>query len=121
VTQPPQPPPEQPWGPQGGQFPQPAWQPPPKQPKMPLLVGMLIGAVAPWLLGVVPLILTNGNSLAGYGLLTWAMVPLVGFALIFADQTRRWGLGILLGFFGMLVIGAGACVIVLVGLTQTGA
>jgi hypothetical protein len=34
--------------------------------------------------------------------------------LLFSDGTRRWGLGILIGFFGMLIIGAGACVAILV-------
>ena len=95
--------------------------PPPAKPKAPLLLGILIGAVAPFL-GVVPLLaLSNVESprvvadLAGLAPFVWTMAVLAtGAGLLFSDRTRRWGVGILLGFFGMLVIGAGLCVAALV-------
>jgi hypothetical protein len=113
-------PPGQPpgWQPQGQP---PGWQPPPaKKPKAPLLLGMLIGAFAPWVLGVAPLVVTNGSNVAGYALWFWPLIPLAGIVLLFPEQTRRWGLGILIGFFGMLIIGAGACIALVVGLGATG-
>ena len=97
------------------------WQPPPPQPKWPLFVGMLIGAVAPFL-GVLPPILLSSidtprlvSDVVGLTPLGWAfLVLLTGAGLLFSDRTRRWGVGILIGFFGMLIIGAGACVALLV-------
>ena len=101
---------------------QPPYQPPPpaKPPKAPLFAGILIGAVAPWFFSLVPLILTNGNTAAGYGLYAWVLVPLAGIVLLVVPRTRRWGLGVLIGFFGMLIIGAGACLTIVVGLNAGG-
>jgi hypothetical protein len=94
--------------------------PPPPSSKVPLLVGALIGAVAPWSFSLVPLILTGGSSVAGYGLYAWLLVPVVGIGLLLAPATRRWGAGVLIGYFGMLVVGAGACLVLVVGLNATG-
>jgi hypothetical protein len=93
---------------------------PSRPPRLPLLAGALIGAVAPWSLSLVPLVLTGGSSVAGYGLYAWVLVPLVGIGLLVAPATRRWGAGVLIGFFGMLVVGAGACIVLVVGLNATG-
>jgi len=101
--------------------PRPAIPPPtPPGPKLPLLVGAFAGAVAPWFFSIVPLVLTNGNSVAGYGLLSWLVVPVVGAALLVAPATRRWGAGVLLGFFAMLVVGAGACIALAVAINAGG-
>ncbi len=98
------------------------WQPPPPKPKYQLWLGILIGALAPFL-GVVPPIalssVADGQSTAsdivGLTPFVWAMLVLfTGAGLLFSDATRRWGVGILIGFFGMLIIGAGACVALLV-------
>jgi hypothetical protein len=101
--------------------PQPGWQPPPpKKPKAPLLLGILIGAVAPFLGLIFPVALGNSSSstaqgIAGLAPFVWVFLVLAtGAGLLFSDRTRRWGLGILIGLFGMLIIGAGACVAVLV-------
>jgi hypothetical protein len=93
------------------------WQPPPPKPKYPLFLGILIGAVAPFLGLIPPVVLSNLDAgsvasdavfLAPFG---WAFVIMAtGAGLLFSDRTRRWGVGILIGFFGMLIIGAGACV-----------
>jgi hypothetical protein len=45
------------------------------------------------------------------------VLPLAGLALLVDARTRWWGVGVLIGFFGMLIIGAGACVLLLVGLS----
>jgi hypothetical protein len=87
---------------------------------VPLLAGAFAGAVAPWFFSLVPFILTGGNSVAGYGLYAWLLVPVVGIGLLIAPRTRRWGAGVLMGFFGMLVIGAGACLVIVVGLNANG-
>lgn len=109
-------PPYQPPAGQGG-WPTP---PPQKPPKAPLFAGIAIGALAPWFFSLVPLILTNGDSVAGYGLYAWVLVPLAGIVLLVVPRTRRWGLGMLIGFFGMLIIGAGACLTIVAGLNLNG-
>lgn len=118
MSQPPYPPdPQQP----GSQGWQPGWQPPAKKPRAPLLLGILIGAVVPFFgVGIGFAIGSIGSSpavsnLAGLVPFVWALLVLAtGLGLLFSDRTRRWGLGILIGFFGMLIIGAGACVATLV-------
>ena len=106
-------PPEQP-----GQ--QPGQQPAQPSRRLPLLVGAFAGAVAPWFFSLVPLVLTNGSGVAGYFLYAWLLVPVIGIGLLIAPTTRRWGAGVLIGFFGMLVVGAGACVAIVVGLNANG-
>lgn len=109
-------PPGQPQGPPPGQPQwQPQWQPPPPKPKLPLFLGMLIGAVVPWFGVALPAALPDGSDVESLAPFAWFLLILVvGFGLLFSEQTRRWGAGILIGFFGMLIIGAGACVAVLV-------
>jgi hypothetical protein len=110
VTQPPYEP-----GPPAG------WQPPARKPKAPLVLGILIGAVVPFF-GILAAIVigsvgssTTLSGIAGLLPFVWALLVLaVGAGLLFSDRTRRWGLGILIGFFGMLIIGAGVCVTTLV-------
>ncbi len=115
-------------GPRGGHVTQPPHQPgwpvppppPPRKPKAPLLLGALIGAVTPFAGLVLPVVLGNGPDLLALAPLVWfLLVPAAGAGLLFSDQTRRWGLGILLGFFGMLVVTAGACVAIVLTLTAT--
>jgi hypothetical protein len=114
VTQPPMQPPPGPPPPGYSPWGQPP-QPPPKKPKTPLLVGILIGAVTPFFGLAFPAALPDGSGAEALAPFVWALgVMLTGIGLLFADSTRRWGLGILIGFFGMLIIGAGACVAVLI-------
>lgn len=97
------------------------WQPPPKKPKAPLLLGILIGAVAPFAGLLVPVVFSGvqrpspAADIAAFAPFGWVLLVLAtGTGLLFPDDTRRWGVGILLGFFGMLIIGAGVCVAALV-------
>ena len=55
-----------------------------------------------------------GNAEFAYAVTDGALILATGAGLLFSDRTRRWGVGILIGLFGMLIIGAGACVAVLV-------
>jgi hypothetical protein len=93
--------------------------PPPKKPKAPLFLGMLIGAVAPFFGLLVPALFSGEPGAAAdavaFAPFVWVMVILAtGAGLLFSDRTRRWGVGILIGLFGMLIIGAGVCVAALV-------
>ena len=93
------------------------WQQPepPKKPKAPLFLGILIGALAPFAGLVFPVFLADGSGVEALAPVVWVfLVLLTGAGLLFPADTRRWGVGILIGFFGMLIIGAGACVAVLV-------
>ena len=117
--QPPYDPSQQPWG---QPPPQPGWEPPPpKKPKAPLFFGILIGALAPFLGIIPPALFSNVQSpsmasdIVGLAPFAWVFLILAtGAGLLFSDRTRRWGVGILIGLFGMLIIGAGACVAVIV-------
>lgn len=113
MSQPPQPP-----------APPPPWQPTPppqpaRQPKAPLLLGILIGAVAPWFGVLAAVLFSDRVDAAGLAPVPWfLLVFLVGCGLLFPASTRRWGLGILIGMFAMLIIGAGACVVIFVALVS---
>ncbi len=96
------------------------WQPQQPKPKLPLLLGALFGAASPFSGFALSTLLSSTRSETASGAAPLASVAVVlatlatGVGLLFSDETRRWGAGILLGFFGMLIIGAGACVAVLV-------
>ena len=80
-----------------------------------LWVGIAIGASVP-LLAFLPLI-RDFNSLnravAGN---VWAAVAFVAVLLLSPERTRRYGVGILIGFCALLICGAGTCVVVVLGL-----
>ena len=82
---------------------------------MPLYLGILIGAVVPFFGLLFPLVLPERIAVLELAPVAWVfLVLLAGAALLFTDETRRWGVGILIGLFGMLIVGAGACVTLLV-------
>ena len=70
-------------------------------------LGVAVGVVVP-LLTFLVVFLTDG---AGWwvGQLVWSAVAFLGVALLFWPRTRSFGLGILLGFAVLLLVGAGAC------------
>ena len=89
-------------------YPQPG--PPPKRSKVGLWIGILIGALMPFV-GFGALWLVPGGDFAGIaGLVLWGGTIVAGIVLLFFEQARWWGVGILIGFFGALIIGAGACI-----------
>jgi ABC-type transport system involved in multi-copper enzyme maturation permease subunit len=47
------------------------------------------------------------------GSAVWSVVAFAGVALLFFERTRRVGVGMLLGFGCLLLIGAGACTVIL--------
>ena len=96
--------------------PEPRPQPPRKSRTGPILLGAVI-SVAVSILGPVAGI-TLGDTFGLFGLTLLAPLAclVVGIVLLFPDSTRPWGIGLLIGFFGMLIIGAGACVLLLMSL-----
>lgn len=52
-------------------------------------------------------------GILGVGVLMPLVVLVVGVVLVIPDRTRQWGLGLLIGFAVSLVLGAGACVVLL--------
>jgi hypothetical protein len=107
-------PPGEPGWPVPDQPPAQQWQPPARKPKLPLFMGILIGAVVPFFGVALPFVLPDGSAIGALAPIVWVfLVLLSGAALLFSDETRRWGVGILIGLFGMLIIGAGACVALL--------
>jgi len=57
------------------------------------------------------------GAFLGVGLLGAIVVPVTGIALCFPASTRGWGLGLLIGFGVALVVGAGACVMLLAAIS----
>jgi hypothetical protein len=108
------------WPPHGWSPGPPQWQPPAPKPKAPLVLGILIGAATPIAGLLIPVLFSSLTDSGVSGVISTApfalgmLVVVTGAGLLFSDQTRRWGAGILIGFFGMLIIGAGACVVLLV-------
>ena len=60
-------------------------------------------------------------GLLGFGLLAPLLVLVAGVILVVPDRTRRWGSGLLLGFMVSLVLGAGACVVLIASYNSMGA
>jgi drug/metabolite transporter (DMT)-like permease len=77
-----------------------------------LAVGLAGCLLVPFLAFVVP----DPTGASTVALLTPLAVLVVGLVLVFIERTRRWGAGLLLGFAVSLVIGAGACVVLLASL-----
>lgn len=95
-------------------FPRPA-EPPasPRRSRRPLLVGVILGVVPP-LLGFLATAF-SGPGYYGIGSSLWAGTAFVGVLLMVFERTRSYGLGMLLGFCGLVLVGAGVCTTVLVG------
>ncbi|HET6626166.1 MAG TPA: hypothetical protein VFG63_07235 [Nocardioidaceae bacterium] len=84
-----------------------------------IIFGALISVVATVLGPLAALFLGDSIGFLGAGLLTPVLCLLVGIALLFSERTRPWGLGLLIGFFVMLIVGAGACVLVLMSFSSS--
>ena len=60
-------------------------------------------------------------GLLGFGLVAPLLVLVTGVVLVIPDRTRRWGSGLLMGFMVSLVLGAGACVVLIASYSSMGA
>lgn len=91
--------------------------PPPQEPgkALPLALGAVAGAMGLPVLVFLGVLVGETLNVFGFVWLAPLVVPLAGVGLLVADRTRWWGAGVLIGFFGMLIIGAGACVLLFVG------
>jgi len=77
-----------------------------------LLLGVAIGFVIPML----AFLLLSETAAPDYwwlGSSVWSVVAFVGVALLFFERTRRVGVGMLLGFGCLLLVGAGACTVLM--------
>jgi hypothetical protein len=86
-----------------------------------LWLGILVGVVACIGLPFLSLVGVDRLGLFGVGLLAPLIVLVVGVILVIPDRTRRWGTGLLLGFAVALVLGAGACVVLIASYNSMGA
>ena len=89
--------------------------PPPAQVRGGLLIGVAVGALAPLAAFLVVARAGLDSRYAWVGQLVWAAVAFMGVLMLAFDRTRRMGLGVLLGFCGLVVVGAGMCTAVVVG------
>ena len=79
-----------------------------------LWYGVAVALIACLVLPFTGLVTPNALGILGAGLLAPLVVLVVGVVLVIPDRTRQWGLGLLIGFAVSLVLGAGACVVLLV-------
>jgi hypothetical protein len=84
----------------------------PRRSRRPLVVGVVLGVVLP-LLSFVATFAGPGDFRVGNA--TWAGTAFLGVLLLAFERTRSYGLGILLGFCWLVVVGAGVCTTVLEG------
>ena len=78
-----------------------------------LLLGGAIGFTIP-MLAFLLLPETEAPATWWLGSTVWSVVAFVGVALLFFERTRRVGVGMLLGFGCLLIVGAGACTVILI-------
>lgn len=95
---------------------------PPQRPSrtLPLLLGAVLGGVdvvVTTLLGVGLIGATDSDGLFFVGPAIGLLVPV---ALLFADSTRWWGVGLLIGYFATLIVLGGACLALIAGLNSAG-
>lgn len=81
-----------------------------------LVTGIAIGALVP-LLGFLGWLVPGTRADYWWvGQIVWSGVAFVGVALLFFPRTRRVGLGMLLGFAALVLVGAGVCTATFVAL-----
>lgn len=98
--------------------------PPPGPPKKSWAGRIALGAlitIGATLLGGLGVLLPSSSRLGllGLGLLVPVLCLVIGIVLVCIEDTRPWGLGMIIGFFVMLIVGAGACVALIAGLNST--
>jgi|ERR1044071_1652357 hypothetical protein len=88
---------------------------PPGQVRGGLLIGVAIGALAPLAAFLIVVRVGFDSRYAWVGQTVWAVVAFTGVLMLAFHRTRRMGLGVVLGFCGLLVVGAGMCTAAVVG------
>jgi hypothetical protein len=84
-----------------------------------LWYGVAVALFACFVLPFAGLLSPDTFGVLGIGVLMPLVVLVAGVVLVIPDRTRQWGTGLLIGFAVSLVLGAGACVVLLA--TWTGA
>jgi hypothetical protein len=99
-----------------------SYVPPPPAPEGPvrepgsrkeLWYGVAVGLFACLVLPFAGLVSPDTLGILGVGVLTPLVVLVVGVVLVIPDRTRQWGSGLLIGFCVSIIVGAGACVVLL--------
>ena len=104
-------PPPPPWG----NYPAPPSQPPPPNDGWKILCGAVIGVFATIAVPFLALAVAQSVGFSAF-LLSFIVVPTTAVALIIAPVTRKWGIGLMIGWTLSLIIGAGACVALFAGM-----
>ena len=93
--------------------------PPPQEPvrepgsRKELWYGIAVALFACLVLPFAGLLSPDHFGILGIGVLMPLVVLVAGVILVIPDRTRQWGTGLLIGFCVSLVLGAGACVVLL--------
>lgn len=75
-----------------------------------VLLGVMIGVVLPL---AAFLVVARTGSVSSYGWIghtVWATVAFSGVLMLAFDRTHRTGIGVLVGFSLLLVVGTGTCI-----------
>jgi hypothetical protein len=75
--------------------------------------GVITGIAAMFGLPFLGLLSPDTYGVLGIAVLMPLVVLVAGVVLVIPDRTRQWGAGLLIGFAVSLVLGAGACVVLL--------
>lgn len=97
-----------------------SYVPPPAQGRRDLWLGVLVGVVLTFGTPFLGAVLAQTFTTFVPVLLSPLLVLVAGTVLAVRDSTRQWGLGILIGFAGALVVGAGACVVLIATFSRIG-
>lgn len=82
---------------------------PPAQVRGGLLIGVAVGALVPLAAFLAVVRVGIDSRYAWVGQTVWAVVAFIGVLMLAFDRTRRIAGGVLVGFCGLLVVGAGVC------------
>ena len=79
------------------------------------MIGVAIGFLLPLAAFLVVAPAGFDSRYAWVGQTVWSAVAFTGVVMLAFDRTRRMGVGVLVGFCALLVVGAGMCTAVVVG------
>ena len=103
--------------------PPPSSEPPAHEPgrRREFWYGVGVGLFACLVLPFLALSGVDAFGFIGFTVLSPLLVLVAGVVLTIPSTTRRWGTGLLTAFAVSLVVGAGACVVLIASLNTTGA